>query len=106
MFPRGTKLGLWLFISLVNNLLVTHVDLWKYIDDSTVSEVVPKDSARVAESIANEVVNPDKCRVSNFVDTEPRPFKLLQVCIPSCYKCKALGLTIGNELMWKPHTYD
>ena len=39
--PQGTKLGLWLFLVLINDLDVNNLaNVWKYVDDTTASEVV------------------------------------------------------------------
>ena len=43
--PQGTKLGLWLFLILINDLNLTdnlNAKLWKYVDDTTSFEVVTK----------------------------------------------------------------
>ena len=38
--PQGTKLGPWLFIIMINELDVPGTDLWKYVDDTTISETI------------------------------------------------------------------
>ena len=40
--PQGTKLGLWLYLLMINDLDANGVSLWKYVDDLTITEVVPK----------------------------------------------------------------
>ena len=40
--PPGTKRGPWLFISMINEVNPPSVSSWKYIDDTTLPEVVPK----------------------------------------------------------------
>ena len=40
--PQGTKLGPWLFAVVINDLDTPGSDLWKYVDDTTVSETVSK----------------------------------------------------------------
>ena len=43
--PQGTKLGPWLFLVMMNDLdVMGDVNLWKYVDDSTLSEVINKHS--------------------------------------------------------------
>ena len=39
--PQGTKLSPWLFVLMINEL-DTNAQQWKYVDDTTVSEVVVK----------------------------------------------------------------
>ena len=40
--PQGTKLGTWLFIIMINEFDVPGTDLWKYVDDTTISETISK----------------------------------------------------------------
>ena len=40
--PQGTIVGPWLYVLMINDLDVSGVSLWKYVDDLTVSDIVPK----------------------------------------------------------------
>ena len=39
---QGIKLGPWLFILMINDLRVSDVHGWKYVDDTTIAEIVRK----------------------------------------------------------------
>ena len=52
--PQGTKLGPWLFILMINELKLTDITHWKYIDDTAVSEIIPRNGISQIQSGANE----------------------------------------------------
>ena len=53
--PQGTKIGLWLFLIMINDLEVNNALLWKYEDDTTASEIVSKGDQRNAQATADRV---------------------------------------------------
>ena len=49
--PQGTRIGPWLFLVMINNLTTINAlsSMWKFADDTTVSEIVPKFGASVLQ---------------------------------------------------------
>ena len=41
--PQGTKLGLCLFLVMIDDINADRLDLWKFVDDTTMAEAVPSD---------------------------------------------------------------
>ena len=70
--PQGTKLGPWLYIPMINDLNTVSNDLWKYVDDTTLTEVVPRGECSNVQSAVNDIqnqsnalkfiLNNDKCK--------------------------------------------
>ena len=54
--PWGTKLGPWLFLLMINDLSVPSIfNMWKYVDDTTVSETKPKGQKNKAQDLINVI---------------------------------------------------
>ena len=115
--PQGTKLGPWLFLLMIKNLWSPQVQTWKYIDDTTISEVMPKGSTtnihhavdniqtwsttdRLQLNIAKhkELVISFSKTVNNFPSLNI-DYGQLEVVM----NARVLGLTISNSLKWNDH---
>ena len=53
--PQGTKLGPWLFLLMINDLRVPNVPTWKYVDDTSIAETVPKEALSNAQAAVTSV---------------------------------------------------
>ena len=53
--PQGTKLGPWIYILMINDLDANGVDLWKFVDDTTIAEEVPKGTTSEIQLATDEI---------------------------------------------------
>ena len=77
--PQGTRLGPWLFLVMINDLKLPggSFSMWKFADNTTVSEVVPSSG----ESFLQEAVNHiSSWSHSNHFQLNPTKCKELIVC--------------------------
>ena len=58
-FPKAQKFGAkWLSIMMINELDVPAKDLWKYVDDTTISETISKNQDSHIQAAVDTLVNP------------------------------------------------
>ena len=117
--PQGTKLGPILFV-MINDLKIVspRSSNWKYVDDVTISEIVPTREVSILQneldtignwtSTNNMKLNPKKCKemiVSFRRDIEQPPPTLVveNISLERIESHKVLGLTIQNNLKWDLH---
>ena len=116
--PQGTKLGPWLFVVMINNLHADGFDLWKYVDDTTITETVHKNDSShiqtavdklVQETQANRFqINESKCKELQISFSKSRDHVFPAVVINNksievVNHAKLLGLTISDDLKWNTH---
>ena len=114
---QGTKLGPWLFIIIINDWSILDALLWKYVDDTTVSEIIPKGQSSSAQEYVDSVadwtvdnrsqLNIDKCeeiRISSSKNNADLPTSFINGReLEVVQNAKLLGVTITNNLSWNLH---
>lgn len=118
--PQGTKLGPWLFILMINDLRPSRSDSWKYVDDTTLAEVVPKGGQSGIQaavdaveqwSTANKLqLNANKCK-ELVIDFKKAKHHFDAVTVNSkeidrVDSVKLLGVTITSTLQWNCHVLE
>ena len=118
--PQGTKIDPWLFLPIINDLCISKSptsNLWKFADDTSVSEVIPRDGASSLSDKVEEVhkwsnknkfqLNSGKCielRI-NFtrhpfaeepLDINGKSFEIVE-------STKVLGMLVTKDLKWNKH---
>lgn len=117
--PQGTRLGPWLFLTMINDLTLPEKSssMWKFADDTTISEVVLKSGESVLQEDVNRIskwstenlfqLNSIKCKelVTSFARTPPtlNPVSVSGQSLERVVTAKLLGVTIRNDLKWNNH---
>ncbi|PFX14576.1 putative phospholipid-transporting ATPase IA [Stylophora pistillata] len=115
--PQGTKLDPWLFILMINDPRVRGFHSWKYVNDTTVAEIVPRGESSNIQSAVHAVetwsydqrmtLNADKCKVMNIdFKKNKHAFELVTVNgkdLSVVSSAKVLGVTLSNDLTGNDH---
>ena len=106
--------------AIINDLCITKSptsNLWKFADDTSVSEVIPKDGVSSLPDKVDEVnkwsndnkfqLNPGKCKELriNFT-TQPfteEPLNINEKPFEIVKSAKVLGMIVTNDLKWNKH---
>ena len=118
--PQGTKLKPWVFLVMINDLAFNGACVWKYVDDTTASEVVGKAEVSSAQIIADKVAEwfPDnRVQLNNEKCKEPRicfarnratfePIGVHSKELELADSAKLLGITTTSDLSWNTHVND
>ena len=115
--PQGTKLGPLLFIVMINDLKIVsqRSNNWKYVDDITLSELVPVQETSILQNeldligvwtkTNNMKLNPKKCKekIISFrrnIEYPPSFLTAEGINLERIQSYKLLGLTIQNNMKW------
>ena len=117
--PQGTKLGPWLFIVMIDDLVVPSANgTVKYVDDTTVYEVVDSRGVSQAQNAINEItqwseinkfqLHPKKCKELRIsFSRSPAIRELVSInetaIIDLVKSVKVLGVIIQDNLKWNQH---
>ena len=121
--PQGTKLAPWLFLVLINDLEASsgmNAEMWKYVDDTTTSEVVIKGKASISQRIADHIMewssenrvqlNNDKCKELRITFSKQKqafpPIIINGKGVETVKSAKLLGVTISDDLSWNEHVRE
>ena len=118
--PQRTKLGLCLFVVMINDLQVEGVDLCKYVDDTNISETTHKsDCSQIQTAVDNLVratqgdrfqLNEAKCKELRICFARSKrsfpPVVINNKNIEVVKSAKILGLFISDDLKWKAHVAE
>ena len=114
--PQGTRLGPWLFLSMINDLTFPKDSsfMWKFADDITVSEIVNKseqsalqiDIDRIPTWSRNNLfqLKPIKCKEMILSFTRPpavyQPISISNQALERVRSIKSLGVILTDDLKW------
>ena len=80
--PQGTNLGPWIFVLMIDDINTSDIEIWNYVDDTTIADPEVKNQASTIQDYVNDLVaksdenkfqlNESKCKEISisFVENE------------------------------------
>jgi hypothetical protein len=93
--PQGTKLGPWLSLLMIDDIDVTDSDLWKYVDDTTMAECVPKNHTSNIQDAVTDLTT--QSHANKFQLNESK-CKELRISFAKCEPVFAPIIVNGNPI--------
>ena len=105
---------------MINDLNAGEAEMWKYVDDTTISEVIAKGQESCIQQMVDDLaiqardegfqLNERKCkelRIS-FAKNEPEfdPIWVNRQTLETVKSIKLLGLNISSDLKWNAHVLE
>ncbi len=59
--PQGTKLGPWLYALMINDLSSSTNEVWKFVDDTSLSEKIREGDVSHIQSLVDEIQSSSRC---------------------------------------------
>ena len=102
---------------MINDLKVDSYLTWKYVDDTTVAEMVPRGDVGTAQRAGwtvnnNMQLNADKCKeliidfTKNIHNYSPLTIEFECNDLPVVTSAKILGVTMWDNLKWNDHVLE
>ena len=117
--PQGTKLGPWLFLIMINDLDMS-ADMWKYVDDISVSKTVERGQESELQVAVDNLATQSSREGFQLSETKCKDFRIGFSNTTSDFdpivlngkpleivtSAKLLGLNLTSNLKWNTHTSE